>query len=74
MKNPEKVVEHIVEWLKSYALESNMNGFVVGVSGGIDSAVTSTLCALSGRQSLPWKCQSIKVLIKSIGQKNIWSG
>ena len=49
MKNPEKVVEHIVEWLKSYALESNMNGFVVGVSGGIDSAVTSTLCALSGR-------------------------
>ena len=36
MKNPEKVVEHIVEWLKSYALESNMNGFVVGVSGGID--------------------------------------
>ena len=49
MKNPEKVVEHIVEWLNSYALESNMNGFVVGVSGGIDSAVTSTLCALSGR-------------------------
>ena len=49
MKNPEKVVEHIVEWLNSYALESNMKGFVVGVSGGIDSAVTSTLCALSGR-------------------------
>lgn len=27
-----------------------MNGFVVGVSGGIDSAVTSTLCALTGKK------------------------
>ena len=26
-----------------------MNGFVVGVSGGIDSALTSTLCAKTGR-------------------------
>ena len=26
-----------------------MNGFVVGVSGGIDSALTSTLCAMTGR-------------------------
>ena len=25
-----------------------MQGFVVGVSGGIDSAVTSTLCAKTG--------------------------
>ena len=48
MKSPEKVVNHIVEWLKSYREESKMNGFVVGVSGGIDSAVTSTLCSLTG--------------------------
>jgi len=27
-----------------------MNGFVVGVSGGIDSALTSTLCALTKKQ------------------------
>jgi len=27
-----------------------MNGFVVGVSGGIDSALTSTLCALTGKK------------------------
>ncbi len=26
----------------------DVNGFVVGVSGGIDSAVTSTLCAKTG--------------------------
>ena len=41
----EKVVNHIVNWLKDYANKSGVNGFVIGVSGGIDSAVTSTLCA-----------------------------
>lgn len=29
-----------------------MDGFVVGVSGGIDSAVTSTLCAMTGMRTL----------------------
>lgn len=29
-----------------------MNGFVVGISGGIDSALTSTLCALTGKHVL----------------------
>ena len=43
-----QVVNHIVEWLKSYAINANSNGFVIGVSGGIDSAVTSTLCAKTG--------------------------
>ncbi|MBO3117050.1 NAD(+) synthase [Winogradskyella sp. DF17] len=44
----EKVVNHIVNWLKDYAIHAKVNGFVVGVSGGIDSAVTSTLCAETG--------------------------
>ncbi|MEP5254524.1 MAG: NAD(+) synthase [Winogradskyella arenosi] len=44
----EKVVEHIVGWLKDYANSAKMNGFVIGVSGGIDSAVTSALCAMTG--------------------------
>ena len=44
----EKVVAHIVDWLKDYCTNANQNGFVVGVSGGIDSAVTSNLCALTG--------------------------
>ena len=48
----EKVVEHIVNWLKEYATNAHMEGFVVGVSGGIDSAVTSTLCALTGLKTL----------------------
>lgn len=48
----EKVTKHIVNWLKDYAVNAKMNGFVVGVSGGIDSAVTSTLCAKTGLEVL----------------------
>ena len=48
----EKVNLHIVNWLKNYALNAKVNGFVVGVSGGIDSAVTSTLCAQTGLKVL----------------------
>ncbi|HKJ49195.1 MAG TPA: hypothetical protein VJ973_08905, partial [Christiangramia sp.] len=48
----EKVADHIINWLKEYATRANMNGFVVGVSGGIDSAVTSTLCAKTGMPTL----------------------
>ncbi|MDA0177352.1 MULTISPECIES: NAD(+) synthase [Mesoflavibacter] len=48
----EKVVKHIVNWLKDYANNAKVNGFVVGISGGIDSAVTSTLCAETGLKVL----------------------
>lgn len=46
--NNEKVVEYVVSWLKDYAEKSHVNGFVIGISGGIDSAVTSALCAKTG--------------------------
>ncbi|MCW5520058.1 NAD(+) synthase [Aureitalea sp. L0-47] len=48
----EKVIDHIVKWLKDYAENAGMKGFVIGVSGGIDSAVTSTLCARTGLELL----------------------
>jgi NAD+ synthase len=48
----EKVNQHIVNWLKEYAIASKTNGFVVGISGGVDSAVTSTLCAQTGFPTL----------------------
>jgi NAD+ synthase len=46
--NLEKTNNHIVNWLKTYAENAKVNGFVVGISGGVDSAVTSTLCAQTG--------------------------
>lgn len=48
----EKVIAHIVNWLKDYATKAGVNGFVIGISGGIDSAVTSTLCAKTGLKVL----------------------
>ena len=42
----------IVTWLKEYATKAKVNGFVVGISGGVDSAVTSTLCAQTGLSTL----------------------
>jgi len=46
--NSEKIINHIAGWLENQLISSNQKGFVIGVSGGIDSAVTSTLCALTG--------------------------
>src|ERR1044071_8505645 len=46
--NAAAVNDHIVQWLQDYAMKSRTSGFVVGISGGIDSAVTSTLCAQTG--------------------------
>jgi len=42
--------ERIATWLSVYYEKTNMNCFVVGVSGGIDSAVVSTLAAETGKQ------------------------
>lgn len=46
------VSENISEWLKQSANKAGIKGFVVGVSGGIDSAVVSTLCARTGLPTL----------------------
>jgi NAD+ synthase len=48
----EEVNKYIVQWLQDYATKANVKGFVVGISGGIDSAVTSTLCAQTGLTTL----------------------
>ena len=48
----QKVTEHIINWLKNYAEAAKMNGFVIGISGGIDSAVVSTLTAKTGLKTL----------------------
>lgn len=43
-----RVAGHIVQWLSDYLASTPLKGFVVGVSGGVDSALTSTLCARTG--------------------------
>jgi NAD+ synthase len=45
-----KVIQHIVAELNTYCDDAGLKGFVVGVSGGIDSAVTSTLSAKTGKK------------------------
>ena len=45
-----EVSDFIVDWLNSYSQKSNTKGFVIGISGGVDSALTSVLCALTGRK------------------------
>ena len=46
------IADHITKWLNDYLITSHTKGFVVGVSGGIDSAVTSTLAARTGKEVL----------------------
>ena len=43
--NTEKIISHISNWMLKYSEENNIKGFVIGISGGIDSAVTSILTA-----------------------------
>lgn len=50
--NLQGIADHITSWLQDYARTAGAKGFVVGVSGGIDSALTSTLCARTGLQVL----------------------
>jgi len=47
-----EIIDRIVLWLTEYCTGSSLAGFVIGVSGGIDSAVTSTLCAKTGKDVL----------------------
>lgn len=42
----------IPDWLNNYLTENNLKTFVIGISGGIDSALTSTLCALTGKPTI----------------------
>ena len=49
---PKQRINHIVKWLKSYARSAKISTFVVGISGGIDSSVVSTLCAKTGLKTI----------------------
>ncbi len=55
--NNKKVILHIVEWIKDYVdcSDYKIKTLVVGVSGGIDSALTSSLCAMTGINTIAIK-------------------
>jgi NAD+ synthase len=48
----ENLSVQIQSWIKNYVNKYNINSLVIGVSGGIDSAVVSTLCALTGIETI----------------------
>lgn len=58
MLNVEGAIRHITDWLRQYCAKAGQQGFVVGISGGIDSAVVSTLCARTG---LPVLCVEMPI-------------
>jgi NAD+ synthase len=46
--NTQQRIEHITAWIQDYATVHGIKNLVVGISGGIDSSVVSTLCARTG--------------------------
>jgi NAD+ synthase len=44
--------QHITSWLNDYCESARLSGFIIGISGGIDSALTSTLCAATGKKTI----------------------
>ncbi|MGB1461247.1 MAG: NAD(+) synthase [Candidatus Thalassarchaeaceae archaeon] len=52
MRNWNALAEEITSWISDYAQENNIRSLIVGVSGGVDSAVTSTLSARTGIRTI----------------------
>jgi len=46
--NTKTRIKKISAWIKNYCIKNKLDTLVIGVSGGIDSAVVSTLCAQTG--------------------------
>jgi len=58
MLNVQGTITHITGWLRDYCTTNRQQGFVLGISGGVDSAVVSTLCARTG---LPVLCVEMAI-------------
>ncbi len=52
------VIRHIVTWMSDYARDARSSGFLIGISGGIDSALCSVLAARTG---LPTLCLALPI-------------
>ena len=49
---PKQRIKHITKWIRNYARSAKIETLVVGISGGIDSSVVSTLCAETGLKTI----------------------
>ena len=45
-------IKDICDWIREYTTSSNIDALVIGVSGGVDSALVSTLCAETGIKTI----------------------
>ena len=54
MMNPGEKVKYISNWIKSYVdqMPNKAQSLVIGISGGIDSSVSSTLSAMTGLKTI----------------------
>jgi len=50
--NTPEIAKYITAWLSNYCDKAGLSGFIIGISGGVDSAVTSTLCAQTGKKTI----------------------
>ena len=46
------MVKEIIKWIRDYSMDNNLSPLIIGISGGIDSALVSTLCAITGIETL----------------------
>ena len=51
---PSKRIDYIKKWINDYckSMPKEPDSLVIGISGGIDSSVASTICALTGKKTI----------------------
>jgi len=51
---PSKRIDYIKNWINDYckSMSKEPDSLIIGISGGIDSSVTSTICALTGKKTI----------------------
>ena len=53
--NPETVVDYLVDWLREQVAQAGVQGVVLGVSGGLDSAVAAVIA----HRAFPNNCMAL---------------
>lgn len=48
----DSLTSRISNWLSEYLDNNNLKSYIIGISGGVDSAVSSTLCAKTGKHTI----------------------